>query len=76
VKTETNLGLFIFPKTILAEKGIISNAKKEGKRAFRVYSPWDLVKNNQAEKSKKWQFEYFYEISKQMEFARIKDIFN
>ena len=35
VKTETKFGQFVFPKSILIEKGIISD-KKEGKRAIRV----------------------------------------
>lgn len=58
VNSGTHLGHFIFPKKILAEKGIFSN-KKEGKRAFRVYPPWDSAKNMQAIKTQKWQLAYF-----------------
>jgi hypothetical protein len=61
-KREYNFGQFIFPKSILAEKGIITSKNKEGKRGFRVYPPWDNVTNNQAEKSQMWQTKYFFPI--------------
>lgn len=61
VRHENKLGQFIFPKTIMIEKGIISTAKKEGKRAFRVYSPRDVALNKQAENTQNWQTEYFFE---------------
>ena len=48
-------GQFVFPKSILIEKGIISTETKEGKRAFRVYPPWDKAENKQALASQKWQ---------------------
>lgn len=62
VQSENKTGQFVFPKTILLEKGIISTDRKEGKRAFRVYPNWDITNNKQAEKSQKWQLHYFYEI--------------
>ena len=58
-KNGDNLGQFIFPKSILAEKGIISQNGKEGKRGIRVYPPWDIVTNKQAEKTQFWQVKYF-----------------
>ncbi len=61
VKTESRLGQFVFPKSILIEKGIISD-KKEGKRAIRVYPIWDNAENKQAIKTQKWQLDYFIEI--------------
>ena len=54
-KRENDLGQFIFPKSILAEKGIISTDNKEGKRGIRIYPPWDDVTNKQAEKTQIWQ---------------------
>lgn len=30
-----------------------------GKRAIRVYPPWDKTINQQAQKTQKWQLEYF-----------------
>ncbi|TRX36699.1 MepB family protein [Flavobacterium restrictum] len=61
VKTKSNFGQFVFPKAVLVEKGIVSH-KKEGKRAIRVYTIWDLVENKQAQKTQKWQLDYFLEI--------------
>ncbi len=61
-KNNLNFGQFIFPKSVLLEKGIISDHNKEGKRGMRVYPPWDKVANKQAEKTQKWQLDYFLEI--------------
>ncbi len=61
VKTESQFGQFVFPKSILIEKGIVTN-KKEGKRAIRVYPIWDFTKSKQAQKTQKWQLDYFVEI--------------
>lgn len=54
-----NFGQFIFPKKILAEKGIITQNGKAGKRGIRVYPPWDIPENKQAEKTQNWQLNYF-----------------
>lgn len=37
-----NLGQFIFPKSVLANKGIITLNGKSGKRGIRVYRLWDI----------------------------------
>ncbi len=58
-KSEDKIGQFIFPKSILVEKGIISTSEKEGKRGIRVYPPWDVAGNKQAEKTQSWQVKYF-----------------
>lgn len=63
-KTEHYFGQFVFPKSVLIERGVISNNLKEGKRAFRVYPPWDLTTSNQAKKTQNWQLNYFIEIPK------------
>jgi hypothetical protein len=60
-------GQFIFSKAILLEKDFISNKKTGGKRGFRVYSPWDIVENKQAEKSQKWQLNYFLNLTNEDE---------
>jgi len=57
-----NLGQFVFPKSILLEKGIISNKNTSGKRGIRVYPTWDIPTNKQAEKTQLWQIKYFYSI--------------
>jgi hypothetical protein len=60
---EENLGQFIFPKSILAEQGIITQNKKEGKRGIRVYPPWDIAGNKQAQKTQTWQVNHFSDFS-------------
>ena len=64
---ENHTGQFIFPKSILLNQGIISNKLKQGKRGIRVYPSWDKPTNKQAEKTQKWQLEYFLEISQKKE---------
>jgi len=54
-------GQFIFPKAVLAARGIISTAQKEGKRGFRVYPPWDIPGSKQAQQTQAWQLPYFLE---------------
>ncbi|HRF99992.1 MAG: MepB family protein [Bacteroidia bacterium] len=57
------LGQFIFPKSVLCEQGILTVNHKEGKRGFRVYSPWDKTTSKQAIKTQKWQLNYFLDLS-------------
>ena len=64
-------GQFVFPKSFLVKNGIISTAKKEGKRAFRIYPPWDVTKSKQAAQSQKWQLEFFYEITTNVDLKRV-----
>ena len=61
-RKDNHFGLFIFPKSILITKEIVSD-KKEGKRAIRVYPPWDVTTSKQAQKTQKWQLDYFLEAS-------------
>jgi hypothetical protein len=61
-KSDGNFGQFIFPKSVLADKGIITRNGKEGKRGIRVYPPWDIATNKQAEKTQTWQAKYFLTI--------------
>jgi hypothetical protein len=63
VRQEENFGQIIFPQKILQEKGVISTQGKGGKRAIRVYPPWDQANNAQASKSQTWQLKYFFQIS-------------
>lgn len=62
VRKDNHFGLFIFPKGVLISKEIVSD-KKEGKRAIRVYPPWDITTSKQAQKTQKWQLDYFLEIT-------------
>ena len=64
VKTKNHFGQFIFPKSALIKQGVFSMNGKGGKRAIRVYPPWDKAESRQAEKTQKWQLEFFVEIQK------------
>ncbi|MEM9337179.1 MAG: MepB family protein [Bacteroidota bacterium] len=75
VRTENDFGQFVFPKSVLIKNGILSTAKKEGKRAFRVYPSWDVAKNKQAERTQKWQLNYFYEIGQHVDLKRVNELY-
>ena len=75
VRTETEFGQFVFPKSTLIKNGIISTIKKEGKRAFRVYPPWSQANNKQAEKTQKWQQAFFYKINDSTDFVWVTKLF-
>lgn len=53
IKDENKEGIFMFPKDVLANKGIISDAKR-GKMAFRVYPSWEVGLNTTARKTQEW----------------------
>lgn len=61
-KSGNNFGQFIFPKSVLADNGIITKNGKEGKRGMRVYPPWDIAANKQAIKTQNWQTKHFFSI--------------
>jgi hypothetical protein len=61
-KSGDKMGQFIFPKSVLIDKGIVSRNGKGGKRGIRVYPSWDITINRQAEKTKSWQTAYFFMI--------------
>ena len=61
-RKDNHFGQFVFPKSALCEQGVISKDKKGGKRAIRVYPPWDKTTNRQAQHTQKWQMAYFLEI--------------
>lgn len=60
---QENCGLFIFPKAILQQKGIVSKNKVGGKNGIRVYPSWDIPINKQAIKTKNWQIDYFIDLA-------------
>jgi len=64
INDTNNFGQFVFPKHELIRKGIITSDLKEGKRAIRVYPPWDVVTSKQAKKTQLWQLKYFLPITK------------
>jgi hypothetical protein len=61
-KSGDKIGQFIFPKSVLIDKGIVSRNGKGGKRGIRIYPLWDVATNRQAEETKKWQIKYFLPI--------------
>jgi len=73
-----NLGQFVFPKSILCERDILSNEGIGGKRAMRVYPPWDKPTSRQAIKTQEWQLQYFLEIplNTPINYERTKMLYN
>lgn len=63
VQKEAQAGLFVFPASVLISQGIFASAAAPGKRAFRVYPPWDKAPNAQAKSSQGWQLNFFIDLS-------------
>ena len=77
VRAKNHFGQFIFPKVVLCEKGIVSCNGKEGKRAMRIYPPWDRAENSQAKKTQAWQLQYFIKFSEDIfDSSRMKYLFD
>lgn len=55
-------GAFVFPTEVLASRGVVSVDGAGGKRGFRVYPPWSVTSNPQAERSQKWQCDRFLDM--------------
>jgi hypothetical protein len=64
VKTKTHFGHFVFPKKVLVKRGVFSVKGKGGKRALRIYPPWDKTESPQAKKTQEWQLKFFADIPK------------
>jgi hypothetical protein len=77
VRAAQRFGQFVFPKAILCEKGVVSKQGQEGKRAMRVYPPWDIADNQQSKKTQAWQLLYFFEISPNtpVDITRVQRLF-
>ncbi|WP_294960613.1 MepB family protein [uncultured Flavobacterium sp.] len=78
VRKDQNWGQFIFPKKTLLEKGVFSTQTKEGIRATRVYPSWDETTSKQAQKTQRWQLDYFFNFSDSSHFdlEKFKKIFS
>ncbi|OMD02861.1 MepB family protein [Paenibacillus sp. FSL R5-0636] len=72
-----HFGQFIFPKAVLGEQDILSAKGEGGKRAFRVYPPWDNPTSRQAQKTQTWQSEYFLDIpvNKPVDYLRAQALY-
>ncbi|PHR72416.1 MAG: hypothetical protein COA66_06810 [Arcobacter sp.] len=63
-------GMFIFPVSVLIEKGIVSSSKSKGKTGFRVFPPWSQnrgivgtkVFSESGKKTQRWQIPFFLKI--------------
>ncbi len=76
VSVQNKIGQFVFPKSVLIKKGIVSTEQKEGKRGFRVYPTWDLPLSKQAQKTQKWQINYFYDINSSINLESVLELYN
>jgi hypothetical protein len=52
-------GFFIFSRAVLIERGVMSRAGAGGKRALRVYPPWCAPESIQAQRTQRWQAQWF-----------------
>ena len=75
VCSRNDFGQFVFPKTMLMKKGIVSTDSKEGKRAFRVYPPWDKPISKQAILTQKWQRDYFLNIDREVDLDKVRGLY-
>ncbi|MFY0600132.1 MAG: MepB family protein [Cyclobacteriaceae bacterium] len=67
---ERHCGQFIFPKSELIKRGMISSESKDGKRGFRIYPPWSKPANLQAIKSQRWQLNWFLSLDHAIDFKK------
>lgn len=65
VESGDRQGQFVFTKKILIAQNIIAHKQAPGKRAMRVYPPWDVVTSKQARKTQQWQTACFLFLSNQ-----------
>ncbi|CDK30924.1 MepB family protein [Candidatus Babela massiliensis] len=76
VRKGNYLGQFIFPKNILYQEGFLSVKGEGGKRAMRVYPPWDEANSKQAKKTQTWQLKYFVDIFPEANIMKMNSIFS
>ncbi len=64
-------GFFIFPRSVLLERGVMSRAGSGGKRALRVYPPWCAPESAQALRTQRWQVRWFVAAGDQQGLDRL-----
>ncbi len=74
-RRKNSFGQFVFPKSVLIAKGLVTTKKKKGKRGFRVYPIWDITENKQAQKTMQWQLIYFYEINASTDLKKVEKLY-
>jgi hypothetical protein len=62
-RTPYHFGQFVFPKSVLCDRGVVSVNGVGGKRALRVYPPWDTTTSRQAAATQRWQADYFLDLA-------------
>ncbi len=77
-RKEANLGVFIFPKSVLHRNGVLSDKTREGKRAMRVYPSWDITTNRRAKTTQQWQSSCFIDLSdnNEIDLKKVNAILN
>lgn len=65
-------GQFVFPKSVLRDRGVLSKNGIGGKLAIRVYPPWDNPESALAQKTQKWQLEYFLDIYPCIDYSKVR----
>ncbi|WP_046757017.1 MepB family protein [Kordia jejudonensis] len=74
VQKDENFGQFVFPKSVLIQKRIVSTKTNDGKRGIRVYPVWDKPTSTQAMKTQMWQLQYFFQIDAGIELVHFKSL--
>lgn len=72
---EDRKGQFIFPKELLLKKNIIESENNKGKMAMRVYPDWETELNKTAEQTKKWQSDYFIDLTNEINEVRFRELY-
>lgn len=76
VRGEQDFGQFVFPKRALQRHSVVSVGGIGGKRAMRVYPPWEAAPNRQAKLSQTWQGRYFLRLgSGTFDHSSAKDLY-
>ena len=72
---EDRKGQFIFPKELLLKKNIIESENNKGKMAMRVYPDGETELNKTAEQTKKWQSDYFIDLTNEINEVRFRELY-
>ena len=61
--TSMEVGVRVESENVLSDKNVFSTKGMGGKRAIRVYPPWESNLNRQAQKTQEWQTKYFLDMT-------------
>lgn len=75
IRNGTQWGQFVFPKQILYQKGCLSDHGAGGKRGMRIYAPWDITDNRQAQATQAWQCAYFVHLEPAVDQMKLHALF-